>query len=234
MPRPTSPTIYAVQGWRRACVWPLAAVMRAWGASIHFQLDARTRETLRPRVAAAGEDTRACVFILWHNRLWLAAEIARRWRKGRVLHGLISASKDGAWLAAFFAAMGLGAIRGSSSRGGREAATALVEALRAGHDAGITPDGPRGPCYECKPGAIIVARRAEARALIVGIAYEHAWRLRSWDRLALPQPFSTVRLIMQEAPPELLHSPEAVATLRARLLALNPDEIPSTGSACVV
>ncbi|HYP15757.1 MAG TPA: hypothetical protein VEQ65_00990, partial [Opitutus sp.] len=42
-------------------------------------------------------------FVLWHNRLFLAAEIHRRYRPHRPLYALISASKDGALLTAFFA-----------------------------------------------------------------------------------------------------------------------------------
>ena len=63
---------------------------------------------------------------------------------------------------------GVGTVRGSSSRLGREAATTLVETLRAGHDIGLTPDGPRGPRYELKPGGLIVARRTRAPLLLIG------------------------------------------------------------------
>ena len=92
---------------------------------------------------------------------WLAAEIVRRYRQGRTPYALVSASQDGAWLTAFFSLVGLRTVRGSSSRFGREAANELVEIMRAGRDIGITPDGPRGPRYEIKPGAIIVPRRTE-------------------------------------------------------------------------
>ena len=89
---------------------------------------------------------------------------------------------------------GLRATRGSSSRLGREAATALVEVQREGNDIGITPDGPRGPCYDFKPGAVIVPRRTGAPLLLVGGEFDPAWRMRSWDRFYLPVPFSRVRM----------------------------------------
>jgi lysophospholipid acyltransferase (LPLAT)-like uncharacterized protein len=115
-------------------------------------------------------------------------------------------------------------VRGSSSRLGREAASALVDTLRAGHDIGITPDGPRGPCYEFKPGGVIVARRTQAPILLIGGEFGAAWRLGSWDRFYLPKPFSRVRmrceLIM---PDELADRDAALAHLHQRLLALNPD-----------
>jgi lysophospholipid acyltransferase (LPLAT)-like uncharacterized protein len=119
---------------------------------------------------------------------------------------------------------GLRAVRGSSSNFGREAAAALVEVQRAGHDIGITPDGPRGPCYDFKPGAVIVPRRTGAPLLLVGGDFKSAWQLKSWDRFYLPTPFSRVRLHCELVENEQLADRDAAAaTIQARLLALNPD-----------
>jgi lysophospholipid acyltransferase (LPLAT)-like uncharacterized protein len=162
--------------------------------------------------------------VLWHNRLFLAAEIVRRYRQGRPAYALVSASQDGAWLSAFFSLAGMRTVRGSSSRLGREAATALVDVLRAGYDVGITPDGPRGPRYECKAGSIIVARRTHAPMLLVGAEFDSAWQLRSWDRFVIPKPFSRVRMrcevVMSD---QLADRDAATAGIQARLIALNPD-----------
>ena len=192
-------------------------VVRAWGFSLRVTLSDTSRRHL------AGQHG-ATLFVLWHNRLFVAAELCRRFRAGRPIHSLISASRDGAWLAAFFESMGLRAVRGSSSKGGREAVAELVRVLREGRDAGITPDGPRGPIHVCKPGALVVARRAGARLLVVGVAYESAWRLRSWDRFLLPRPFSRVRLVVRELPPSALEGDEALARLEDTLRELNPGE----------
>lgn len=163
-------------------------------------------------------------FVLWHNRLFLAAEIVRRYRQGRPAYALVSASRDGARLSAFFMLVGLRTVRGSSTRLGREAASALVEVQRAGHDIGITPDGPKGPCYNLKPGAVIVPRRTGAPVLIIGGEFHSAWRLKSWDRFYLPKPFSRVRMHCELVENEQLADRDAAANyIRERLLALNPD-----------
>jgi lysophospholipid acyltransferase (LPLAT)-like uncharacterized protein len=206
-----------VAGWRRALLWPAGLLLRLWGRSLRFKVTPEDwdRYTKRDEPVA---------IILWHNRLFLAAEIVRRFRTGRPAYALVSASQDGAWLTAFFQLAGLRTVRGSSSRLGREAATALVDTLRAGHDVGITPDGPRGPCYEFKPGAIIVARRTRAPLLLVGAEFTSAWRLRSWDRFCLPRPFSRVRMRCEIIPAAALADrDEAIAQVRERLVALNPD-----------
>jgi len=179
-----------------------------------------------------GEEDRRCLeksdepvaFVLWHNRLFITAEIVRRFRKGRPMYALVSASRDGAWLEAFFSAAGMHTVRGSSSRLGREAVTALVGELRAGNDVGITPDGPRGPVYELKPGALIVARRAQSPVMLFGAEFKSAWRLDSWDGFYLPKPFSRVRLrCVKIAAAELSDREEAARGLCARLIKLNPD-----------
>jgi lysophospholipid acyltransferase (LPLAT)-like uncharacterized protein len=193
--------------------------VRAWANSLRIV-------TLRMDRELFAEADKPTLFILWHNRLFISAEISRRFRPSRPLHALVSASKDGAWLAAFFEAVGLRTVRGSSHRGGREAVTALVQMLRSGHDAGITPDGPRGPIYVFKPGALIVARRARVRVAMVGMIFSRSWRLPSWDQFHLPQPFSTVWLETRLLDAETLADDDAARRIEQTLNTMNPDATP--------
>lgn len=219
-PPPASALVHEISDWRRVLLWPLALGLRLWGWSLRFDASA---EDLRHWT----KKDEPVALILWHNRLFLAAEIVRRYRQGRPAYALVSASKDGAWLTAFFSLVGMRAARGSSSRLGREAASALVEAMRAGHDVGITPDGPRGPCYEMKPGAAIVPRRTGAPLLLIGGEFSCALRLRSWDGFYVPAPFSRVRMRCELVPnSELADRDAALARVRERLLAINPDHQP--------
>ena len=211
------PVIHGLRGWRRHVLRPLGWLMRAWGRSLHFQISPESRAALK-------KTDEPVVFALWHNRLFVTAEVFRRYRDGRPLYALISPSKDGAWLEAFFAMVGLQAVRGSSHKLGREAVTVLVETLRAGHDIGITPDGPRGPIYEFKAGGLIVARRVQAPILLLGGAFEGSWQLSSWDRFHLPYPFSTVRIHCEMIAPDSLGDRDASAlALQQRLLVMSPD-----------
>ncbi len=169
-----------------------------------------------------GDTDKPTVLVFWHNRLFLACEVYRRFRKGRVTYGLISASRDGAWLAAFMELSGLHAIRGSSSRRGREALNELQKRLREGSDIAITPDGPRGPAYSFKAGAPLLAAQTGARVLLVNASFSSAWRLRSWDRFYLPKPFSTVvlRTVLTEADAGGGGAASCASRWRAQLLAL--------------
>lgn len=214
---PRRPVVHGLRGWRPLALQPLGLLMRLWGRSLHFEASPEA-------VRALGKIDEPVAFTLWHNRLFIAAEIFRRYRHGRPVYALISPSKDGAWLEAFFSLIGIRAVRGSSHKLGREAVTALVEVLKAGNDIGITPDGPRGPIYEFKAGGLIVARRAHTPLLLVGCAYEASWQLPSWDRFHLPRPFSRVRVYCTEVPSAALGDRESSApVLQARLLAMSPD-----------
>ncbi len=210
--------VQGISGWRRVMLWPLAMLMRCWGMSLRFQ---ESEEDLKNYTKC----DEPVALVLWHNRLFLAAEIFRRYRQNRPVYALVSPSQDGAWLTAFFDLIGLRTVRGSSNNMGREAASALVNVLNTENDVGITPDGPRGPCYEFKPGALIVARRTKTPLLLIGADFESAWRFRkAWDRFYLPKPFSKVRMRCELITVDQLADRKAAPTrLETRLRELNPD-----------
>jgi len=209
--------VYAIRGWRRLLLMPVGWLLRLWGSTLRFEI---TPESLK-NLTKADE---AVAFVLWHNRLFLTPEVFRRYRKGRPIYALVSASKDGAWLEALYSLVGMRCIRGSSSRFGREAVTALVSVLREGNDIGITPDGPRGPLYDFKAGCLIVARRAHAPVLLLGGEFTSAWQLKSWDRFYLPKPFSRIRLHCERVKKEeLAERSDSAERLSTRLLAISRD-----------
>ena len=210
------PVVYTISGWRRLLLWPLGLLLRAWGGTLRFEISGRDRTVFERK-------DRPVAFVLWHNRLFLTPEFYRRYRVGRPIYGLVSASPDGAWLAALFSTVGMRAVRGSSSRLGREAAEGMVEVLRAGHDVGITPDGPRGPCYKMKPGALVVTRRTETPILIVGAQFSSAWRMRSWDGFYVPRPFSRIRVRCEEISADAAAQAGSADRIAARLREINPD-----------
>jgi lysophospholipid acyltransferase (LPLAT)-like uncharacterized protein len=214
---PPGKPVRALVGWRRVVLWPFVLVLKAWASTLRLEMSA---EDIRNR----NNEDEPVVVVVWHNRLFLVAELFRRFGRVRPFYSLVSASKDGAWLDAFLESLGMRTVRGSSSRLGREAVAALVEELKAGHHVGITPDGPRGPCYDFKAGALIVARRARAPLLLIGGEFRCAWRLATWDRFYVPMPFSRVRVHCEViAADALADRDQALVRVRERLLAINPD-----------
>lgn len=210
-------SINEVRGWRRALLWLLAVLLRVWGRTLSFAADAATQE----RLAYADEPS---ALVIWHNRLFVSAEYFRRYRTRRNVYALVSASRDGAWLAAFYRMLGIYPVRGSSSNFGREAAKMLIAKMAEGHDIGITPDGPRGPLYVVEPGVLIVTRRNNAPMVLVGVEYTRAWRLKSWDRFYVPWPFSRVIMRCSVLPAKKPDGAKLNADeVRAALNAISPD-----------
>src|SRR5205823_5818788 len=85
-------------------------------------------------------------------------------------------------------------VRGSATRGGVEAVRQMRRFGDRVHLA-ITPDGPRGPRRQVKPGLVYLAAKTGLPIVPVGFAFHRAWRLRSWDRFALPWPWSAVECV---------------------------------------
>lgn len=136
-----------------------------------------------------------CIFVFWHNRLLLIPIAWNRFlARYRSLQGmaLSSTSRDGGLIAEFIARFGIGPVRGSATRRGSAALRELAALLKKGHDVGITPDGSRGPCYEIKPGLVLLAQLTGRSVLPISFEYSQAWRLKTWDRFVIPKPFSTV------------------------------------------
>lgn len=140
------------------------------------------------------------IYTLWHSRIFAATPIwARKIGRHRKAAVLTSASHDGAILAAAMGFFGLSAVRGSSSRRAVAALVGMRRALEQGIDVCITPDGPRGPRYSFSPGVIKIAEMTGAAVLPIHLTCERAWRLRTWDKMVIPLPFSRVRVIFDEA-----------------------------------
>jgi lysophospholipid acyltransferase (LPLAT)-like uncharacterized protein len=112
---------------------------------------------------------------------------------------LISPSVDGEIGAMMVHRLGGHAIRGSSTSSGARALRDYYEALvKEGVSPAITPDGPRGPRFEFKPGAILLAQMSGRPILPMAYAATRAWRIK-WDKFVLPVPFS--RIVIAVGPP---------------------------------
>jgi lysophospholipid acyltransferase (LPLAT)-like uncharacterized protein len=107
---------------------------------------------------------------------------------------LISRSFDGELTTRTVERLGFLTARGSSTRSGGAGLLALAKAIERGNPAVFTADGPSGPVYKVKPGAV---KLAQLTGYSIGIFYAHpekAWILRSWDRFMIPKPFSRVAI----------------------------------------
>lgn len=128
------------------------------------------------------------IFVMWHGRLLPLGFLHR----GQDIACLASHSADGEYIARLLRHWGLRVIRGSSSRGGDTAFRELVRAVRAGHSVAVTPDGPRGPREQLKPGVLQLAQLTGAPLVPLAAAASRAWWFVQWDRFLVPKPFAKV------------------------------------------
>jgi lysophospholipid acyltransferase (LPLAT)-like uncharacterized protein len=119
-------------------------------------------------------------------------------RHPRKLAALVSASKDGALLAAVLGRFGVEQIRGSSSRRGPQALLELTSHAKRGYDLAVTPDGPKGPRYVVQEGVIALAQLTGLPIIPVTCNTRLKFCLKSWDRFQIPLPFSRCELILNE------------------------------------
>ena len=132
------------------------------------------------------------IYAFWHEVL--LGPVALRPRA----HILISEHADGELITQVCRHLKFPAIRGSSTRGGTRALLEMIRRQRDTHIA-FTPDGPRGPRRQVQPGLIYLASKMGLPIVPTGIGYARAWRARSWDRFALPLPWTLSYLHL--APP---------------------------------
>lgn len=136
-------------------------------------------------------EKRSYISAFWHGSMMIGWFL----NKGGNASALVSQSKDGDVLAATLKKWNYNVVRGSSSTGGSDALTAMVFLIRDGYSLAITPDGPRGPVYKMKPGAVVAAKKSAVPLFLVGIGIKNKFILKSWDHFEVPIPFSKVTVI---------------------------------------
>jgi len=133
----------------------------------------------------------------WHQQFFGAIRHFQNYRD--LKPGLmISKSKDGEIIAGVARRSGWEPVRGSSSRGGREAMKEIVNKLKETGLAAHIVDGPQGPAGVVKNGLIAIAQYADAVIVPFYVFADRAWHFHSWDRFFLPKPFSRVTIRFDE------------------------------------
>ena len=155
----------------------------------------RISESGRDEIALLEASGNVIVFSLWHDELFPLTYI----RRNLHLITVISQSADGEYLARLQEKMGIRTVRGSSSKGGLKVLLEGASLMRRErYHCGISVDGPRGPRHTAKPGAVILAFRANARVMPVRVFMKTRTCFGSWDRFQLPWPFSRVHVAWGE------------------------------------
>jgi lysophospholipid acyltransferase (LPLAT)-like uncharacterized protein len=148
-------------------------------------------------IAAALERAPSFIPVYWHQHQLLCVKPLLEMRGTGVKLGfLISPSVDGEAAAMLVRKVGGEVIRGSSSHTGARALRDYYQALaHDGVSPAITPDGPRGPPWKFKPGAILLAQMSQRPMIPMAYAASRAWMIK-WDKFVIPKPFARVAIVI--------------------------------------
>lgn len=164
---------------------------RTYGMTLRLRWDGRSEFSFDKLDGPA-------IYCLWHNRLLLCMEVYHRQTRrpdiDKGLAALISASKDGAFLAAILERFRVQPVRGSSSRRGPQALLELTSWAERGYTLAITPDGPRGPRYTVQEGVMSLAQLTGLPIVPFSFYAHRKIKLKSWDGFQIPLPFSRCEL----------------------------------------
>jgi lysophospholipid acyltransferase (LPLAT)-like uncharacterized protein len=165
----------------RAISFGMAGLIRALSSTVRFEYEGREHWE------AAAQGGRLPIYAFWHESIALSTYVFRR----RNIVVMTSQSFDGEYIARCIQRFGYGAARGSSTRGGVGALVEMIRLMRHGYPTAFTVDGPKGPRHVAKMGAILLAKKTSQPLLPFGVTSSRCWNLsKSWDRTAIPKPFS--------------------------------------------
>ena len=138
------------------------------------------------------------IYLVYHEYLFLPLFIRHRCN----LAVLASQHQDAEVISQLCALGGHRILRGSSSRGGVAILKKMIASGSADGREGastslaLSPDGPRGPRRVVAPGCIYLSSRLQIPLVPLGIGFDCPWRAKTWDRFAVPKPFSRARMVM--------------------------------------
>lgn len=206
--------------------WLAALLLLLWRLSLRIRVDPSDP---RPALRAVG---RRYIYAIAHAQqlgfILLSDDTP--------IAAMVSASADGDILAPLCRVRGVTAVRGSTSKrgkdkGGRRALLEMFERVAAGTPALLAVDGPRGPRGTVHWGAIKIARQTDACIVVAGVfPTRRSIFTRTWDRTQLPHPFSTLHGRFRPAidPRDFPDDDQLRARVRAELhaleLAWDPEE----------
>lgn len=134
------------------------------------------------------------IYSFWHNRIFAGTYFFRD--RGIVV--ITSQSFDGEYIARFIQRFGYGAVRGSSTRGAVGALVEMIRLMKNDAPMGFTLDGPKGPRYVAKSGALLLAKKTGNPLMPFVVETEKHWTVNSWDGLQIPKPFTRARIFIGE------------------------------------
>ncbi|MFT6332823.1 MAG: lysophospholipid acyltransferase (LPLAT)-like uncharacterized protein [Lentimonas sp.] len=138
----------------------------------------------------------------WHHQIMMSPFVPKQIRKfntTKKISSLASKHGDGRFVGKIMEKSGVINIPGSSQDGRKsnrgidmKGLKAIFRAIKNELGIAITPDGPRGPSRKINGEVVKIAQITGAPIIPVGIGYSKYFELKTWDKFAVPLPFSKI------------------------------------------
>jgi lysophospholipid acyltransferase (LPLAT)-like uncharacterized protein len=174
-----------------------STIIRSWMSTLDYRI-AYYDPSVDPALDNNGTKR---IYLFWHENILFPIYL----RGHCHVSMLLSRHGDAEILSRAAYHLGFDCVRGSTYRGASTAIREMMEKSRQMHLT-ITPDGPRGPRRTLAQGPVYLASKLGLPIVAMGYAYDRPWRMRSWDRFAVPRPYSRARAVISpemRIPPEL-------------------------------
>jgi lysophospholipid acyltransferase (LPLAT)-like uncharacterized protein len=159
------------------------------------------------------------IFAIWHGDLLMLSYLYKYYRKETKGKVLISDHFDGLLISKTIKYFGFETIAGSTNKNAIKALLKAIKALKEGYDIGITPDGPKGPRHSVSDGIIMMAKKSNAKIVLVEIKPTKYWQFNSWDKFKVPKPFGSIYFYAKKVDIKDLSDDEAREVIKKGLLA---------------
>ena len=152
----------------RAADLMLYSLIFLLGKTIHFEFEGEEH------LEEIKREGKIPIYAFWHNRIFLSTYFFR----DQNIVVMASQSFDGEYISRFIQRFGYGAVRGSSTRGGVGAIVKMIRLMREDLPMAFTIDGPKGPRYEAKNGACLLAKKTANPIIPITFEAKNFWTIK--------------------------------------------------------
>ncbi len=132
------------------------------------------------------------ILTMWHNRLSLVEPFLRRFASPNAYTAVINSGHEGDIIEGLAKSNQQTRVIRMPQQNKHVALKKMIQALSCNEVVILAADGEKGPRYQAKPGIGFTSRTSCAPVVPFSFAASRFWQLKTWDRMIIPKPFSTI------------------------------------------
>ena len=134
------------------------------------------------------------ILFMWHNRLSLVETFLRRFAAPNAYTAVISTGRSGDLIEGMAKSYKQTKVIRMPAQNRHVALKKIITSLDHNEVIMLAADGDMGPRYQVKPGIAFTSQTASAPVVPFSFSASRFWQLKTWDRMIIPKPFSTITI----------------------------------------